>query len=40
MERTLESLPTRQAMRPKHGRRIEIRNARRNDRSAYTRRES
>lgn len=36
-EVTLENLPTRQAMRPRTGRRVEIRNARRNDRSAYTR---
>ena len=35
-----ESLPTRQAMRPRHGRRVEIRNARRQDRSGYARRES
>lgn len=34
-----ENLPTRTAMRPRAGRRVEIRNGRRQDRSAYARRE-
>lgn len=37
MRTDLENLPTRTAMRPRHGRRVEIRNARRQDRSAYSR---
>lgn len=37
-ETTLENLPTRQAMRPRHGRRVEVREGRRQDRSAYARR--
>lgn len=36
-EITLENLPTRQAMRPRTGRRVEIRQGRRQDRSAYAR---
>ena len=32
-----ENLPTRAPMRPRTGRRVEIRNARRQDRSAYSR---
>jgi hypothetical protein len=32
-----ENLPTRAAMRPRHGRRLEVRNGRRQDRSAYSR---
>lgn len=35
-----DTLPTRAPMRPRTGRRVEIRNARRNDRSAYTRRDA
>lgn len=34
---TLENQPTRAPMRPRSGRRVEIRNARRQDRSAYSR---
>jgi hypothetical protein len=33
-----ENLPTRAAMRPRHGRRVEVREGRRQDRSAYARR--
>lgn len=39
-ETTVENLPTRAPMRPRHGRRVDIRNERRQDRSAYTRRVS
>jgi hypothetical protein len=40
MRDNLDTLPTRQAMRPRTGqRRVEIRNGRRQDRSAYARRE-
>jgi hypothetical protein len=39
MRTDLETLPTRSPMRPRNGRRVEIRNARRQDRSAYSRRE-
>jgi len=38
-ETTVENLPTRAPMRPRTGRRVEIRNQRRQDRSGYTRRE-
>lgn len=39
MRTNLENLPTRQAMRPRTGRRVEVRNGRRQDRSGYSRRE-